>query len=960
MSDWYKKDYQQVLDELGSDAAGGLTTAEVAQRLEKYGPNELIETGRKSPWRILFEQFTDTMVIVLIIAALISFALGELTDTIAILVIVFLNGLLGFSQENKAEKAMQALKQMAVPTVTVRRDNHINQIPSKDLAPGDILVLEAGNLVPADCRLVESVNLHTQEAALTGESQPVAKKAKFVPHFEDEGQPSIPLAERINMVYMGTMVTYGRGAAVVTETGMQTELGGIAELMQASGYEMTPLQRRLDQLGKGLALAAGVLVAIVFFLGILRGEELKLMFLTAISIAVAAIPEGLPAVVTIALALGARRMLNRQALIRKLPAVEALGSVTVICSDKTGTLTENRMTVTVLDVAENRIDLTEEEIRLPIRGHNIICWDDTPDEEQKAALKDNPALTLLLAGGALCNDAVLDCELGQEDYHIVGDPTEGALLVSAQRMGMSKKVLEEMFPRVSEVPFDSDRKRMTTTHATPKMLNNLPAVYQEIWKWEGWTDAGSIEYITFTKGAIDSLLGICDRVWVQDHIEEMSEQWEERIDEANKSLALNGMRVLGVACKAVDELPQTDADNSAADMDFYESDLIFVGLVGMIDPARPEVKQAVQTCRTAGIRPVMITGDHPLTAGYIARELGIIGGNVRRITHLNRSALPESDQVLTGVEIDQLNQTQLNDVVEKVSVYARVSPEHKLRIVEALQTNGEIAAMTGDGVNDAPALKRADIGVAMGITGTDVSKEASDMVLLDDNFATIVAAVREGRVIYDNIRKFIQYTLTSNTGEIVTMVVAPFLGMPLPLLPIQILWINLVTDGLPGLALGVELGEKNTMQRPPYPPQENVFARGLARNIIMLGLLMGLISLGIGFVYWMNGSEAWRTMVFTTLTLSEMTYVLSIRSNLQSTFKMKFFGNPSLIGAVALTTVLQLAVIYVPFMQNVFNTVALSGRDLLISVAVSTSLFWVVEIRKYFLRRKDVAEQGSL
>jgi P-type Ca2+ transporter type 2C len=957
MSDWYQKDFHKVLDEFDSNAEQGLSAAEAVQRLEKYGPNELIETGRKSPWRILFEQFTDTMVIVLIIAALISFLLGEMTDAVAILVIVLLNGLLGFSQENKAEKAMQALKQMAVPTVTVRRDNRIIEIASKDLVPGDILILEAGNLVPADCRLVESVNLHTQEAALTGESQPVSKKAKFLPNLEEQEHKSIPLADRINMVYMGTMVTYGRGTALVTETGMETELGGIAELMQASGYDMTPLQRRLDQLGKGLALAAGVLVAIVFFLGILRGEELKLMFLTAISIAVAAIPEGLPAVVTIALALGARRMLNRQALIRKLPAVEALGSVTVICSDKTGTLTENRMTVTVLDVAENRIDLTENEIRLPIHGHNVLCWDDTPNEEQKAALKDNPALTLLLAGGALCNDAVLDCEPGQEDYHIVGDPTEGALLVSAQRMGLAKKALEEMFPRVSEVPFDSERKRMTTTHATPKDLQSLPAVYQEIWMWEGWTNADNLEYITFTKGAIDSLVDICDRVWVQDHIEEMSKHWEERIDEANKSLALNGMRVLGVACKAVDELPQTDADDSAADMDFYESNLIFVGMVGMIDPARPEVKEAVQTCRTAGIRPVMITGDHPLTAGYIARELGIISENARQIKH---SASPESDQVLTGVEIDHLNQTQLNDVVEKVSVYARVSPEHKLRIVEALQTNGEIAAMTGDGVNDAPALKRADIGVAMGITGTDVSKEASDMVLLDDNFATIVSAVREGRVIYDNIRKFIQYTLTSNTGEIVTMLVAPFLGMPLPLLPIQILWINLVTDGLPGLALGVELGEKNTMQRPPYPPQENVFARGLARNIILLGFLMGLISLGVGFVYWMNGSEAWQTMVFTTLTLSEMTYVLSIRSNLQSTFKLKFFGNPALIGAVALTTFLQLAVIYVPFLQNVFNTVALSGRDLLISIVISTSLFWVVELRKYFLRRKDVTEQVSL
>ena len=927
MEAWHLTPPDEALERLNSDLHQGLSPEEAQRRLEETGPNELVERGAKNPWKILGEQFTETMVIILIIAAVVSAFLGDYKDAAAIVAIVILNALLGFRQEYQAEKAMEALKKLAVPSVRVRRGGHVQEISARKLVPGDVILLEAGNTVPADARLLESANLRTQESALTGESEPVAKAAAPLE------QEDLPLAERRNMVYMGTAVTYGRGAALVTATGMDTELGGIAEMMQAAGQEQTPLQRRLDQLGKGLALASLGLVALVFVLGLLRGEDPEVLFLTSISIAVAAVPEGLPAVVTIALALGARRMLKRQALIRKLPAVETLGSVTVICSDKTGTLTENRMTVTVIDVAGHEIDLTEEQPRIPVGDKAAPCGALQPDEAQVASLRQHPALTLLLAGGALCNDALLECEEGRPDhFHIVGDPTEGALVIAAARMGLQKEALEEAFPRLAEMPFDSERKRMTTVHAMPAARLDLPPAFQEVWDWGGWAGAGQLEYVAFTKGAIDGLLGICDRVWVEDRAESLDEGWRDRIEQSNARLARQGMRVLGVACRALETLPEEGED--------IEHELIFVGLAGMIDPARPEVQQAVRTCRSAGIRPIMITGDHPLTAGYIARELGI----------------PVDGEVITGPELERMSPEQLDQVVADQAVFARVSPEHKLKIVQALQDRGQIAAMTGDGVNDAPALRKADIGVAMGITGTDVSKEAADMVLLDDNFATIVAAVEEGRVIYDNIRRFIRYTLSSNAGEIWVMLIAPFLGMPLPLLPLQILWINLVTDGLPGLALGVEKAERNTMRRPPYPPDENIFARGLGMDILWVGLLMGLVSLGVGFWFWRLGDPAWQTLVFTTLTMSEMSYVMAIRSNHDSLFRIGIFTNPALVGAVALTTLLQLAVIYLPPLQNLFRTQALPLWQLLFSLGLSTVLFWAVELRKGFLRLANPEE----
>jgi Ca2+-transporting ATPase len=912
-----------VLSKLKGDEAEGLSEQEAAARLDTYGPNELVERGGKSSWNILLDQFKDTMVVILIIAAIISIVLQEYTDAVAIIVIVIINALIGFRQEYKAEEAMAALKKLAVPTVKVRRGGRVLEISAPNLVPGDIVLLEAGNVVPADCRLIESVNLQTQEAALTGESEPVNK------YIDPIEVVNPPLAERLNMVYMGTVVTYGRGRAVVTETGMGTELGNIADLMQAAGEELTPLQKRLDQLGKGLAFVAIILVGIVFLLGYLRGEDWETLLLTGISLAVAAIPEGLPAVVTIALALGARRMLGREALIRKLPAVEALGSVTVICSDKTGTLTENRMTVTVLDVAnQRRIDFTEELTKTPRGNVYMPCIATSPDEEQAQRLQGNPALTLLLAGGSLCNDAIIECDdVREERFHIVGDPTEGALAVAAARMGLGREALESISPRVGEIPFDSERKRMTTVNKVPASLGDIPKEFLPIWDWRGWIN--EFEYVAFTKGAVDELLAISSEVWVKDQAVPINQEWIERIEKANSLLAEEGMRVLGVACRSVEELPRQDNGYN------LEQELIFVGLVGMIDPARPEVRDAVQTCKTAGIRPIMITGDHPLTARHIAEELGIT----------------TDGEVLTGNELEGMSPEKLEESVEEVSVYARVTPEHKLRIVNALQSQGQIAAMTGDGVNDAPALKTADIGVAMGITGTDVSKEASDMVLLDDNFATIVAAVEEGRVIYDNIRKFIKYTLSSNMGEILVMLVAPFLGMPLPLFPLQILWINLVTDGLPGLALSVEKAERETMRRPPYPPNENIFARGVGRDIIWVGTLIGFLSIAVGYWYWRNDLVTWQTMVFTTLTLSEMGFVMAIRSNRDSLFSIGVFSNRSLIGAVLLTIALQMAVIYVPFLQNLFSTVALPLSDLAICFGLSILVFLVVEFQKWVSRR---------
>lgn len=919
MSEFYQVETEKVISEIDTSLTDGLTSQEASRRLDLYGLNELVETGKKSPWRILWEQMTSIMVVILIIAALISLFLGEYLDAIVITAIILINAAIGFQQEYKAEEAMSALKKMAVPLVKVRREGHVSEISARELVPGDIVLIESGNLVPADCRLVESVNLRIEEAALTGESVPVEKEADFV------AESDLPLGDRLNMTYMGTVVTYGRAVAVVVETGMNTELGHIATLIQTTGQELTPLQKRINQLSKGLAVAAVALVALVFLIGILQGESFELMLLTGISMAVAAVPEGLPAVVTIALALGAQRMLKRRSLIRKLPAVETLGSVTVICSDKTGTLTENRMTVTILDVAGHKVELVEDLRDKP--SPRLVLEDEEPDLETKEILRRHPALILLLAGGALANDAVLERRNGEFEY--VGDPTEGALVVAAARAGLVKGHLEETFPRQAEVPFDSTRKRMTTAHGFPSSSAEISPEFKEIWNWSGFI--GEFSHVLFSKGAVDSLVPICDQVWVNDHTEPLTENWIERIMNANSEQAEEGMRVLGVATRTLDEVKSDDSQ------DELEKGLIFVGMVSMMDPARPEVKEAVQLCSEAGIRPVMITGDHPLTAGKIAAELGI----------------SENGRILTGQDLENLSTQEFKEIVCEVDVFARVSPEHKLNIVKALEDQGEIVAMTGDGINDAPALNAADIGVSMGITGTDVAKEASDMVLLDDNFASIVAAVEEGRRIYDNIRKFFTYTMTSNAGEIWVMLIAPLIGMPFALLPLQILWVNLVTDGLPGLALAVEPAEKNVMHRPPYPPDENVFGRGMAWQILWVGCLMGFVSLGVGYYYWSIGNPNWQTIVFTTLTLSQMGNALALRSERESLFKIGLLSNKSMLNAVLLTLILQLAVIYVPFLQSVFRTKSLSWQELLISLVLSTIVFLGVEIEKLFKRRAD-------
>ncbi|MCI0512713.1 cation-translocating P-type ATPase [candidate division KSB1 bacterium] len=917
MKDWYQLKTGEVLQELETNLEQGLAPVEIESRLKKYGFNELVERGLKSPWRILFEQFTATMVVILIIAAIVSGFLGDLNDTVAIFAIVLINAMLGFRQEYRAERAMAALKKLAVPHMRVRRGGHIQELSARELVPGDIIFLEAGNLVPADCRLIETAELRIQEAALTGESEAVEKHARVITEI------NLPIGDRRNLAYMGTVVTFGRGVGVVTRTGMQTELGSIANLIQAVAHEPTPLQKRLSHLGRVLVALSLGLVSIVFVLGLLRGEALKDMFLTAVSMAVAAVPEGLPAVVTIALALGAQRMLKRRALIRKLAAVETLGSVTVICSDKTGTLTENRMTVVVMDVANHQVNFTED-----IRKSGIIAQFDAANLKQ---LQQQSALSLMTVSGSLCNDALLEVAPDRPDQvNIVGDPTEGALLLVAAKAGVTKSTLEKSLPRIAEAPFDSDRKRMTTVHQVPDTKSKIPSPLENAWLWNhGETPP---KYLAFTKGAVDSLLEISSHVWIENQLLPLTGDLQNRILEANANLAQNGMRVLGIGFRTFKALP---AEINVASL---EQDLVFIGMFGMIDPARAEVKDAVQTCINAGIRPVMITGDHPLTAQYIAKELGIYA----------------NDQCLTGKDLENLSLDELEQVVEKVSVYARVSPEHKLKIVQALQHRGHIVAMTGDGVNDAPALKKADIGVAMGITGTDVTKEASDMVLQDDNFATIVAAVEEGRTIYDNIRKFIKYILTGNLGELLVMLIAPFFGMPLPLLPLQILWINLVTDGLPGLALSLEPPEPRTMRRPPYPPKQNIFARGMGRDIIWLGMLTGLFSLLPGVWYYQINLPNWQTMVFTTLTLAQMANVMAIRSEREFLFRVGIRSNKALLGAVLLTIGLQLAVVYVPFLQKFFDTKSLSIKDLGICLAAAGLIFVAAELEKwiYLLRTR--------
>ncbi len=913
MNNSYKLNLEEVVKKLNTNINNGLTSAEATKRLEENGPNELVEQGVKSPWLILWEQLTATMVIILIFAAIVSAMLADYKDAIAIMAIVVLNALLGLSQELKAEKAIAALKKLAVPSVKVRRDGTVQDVSARELVTGDIVLIEAGNIIPADCRILESANLKIQEAALTGESDAVEKKADFA------ASTDLPLGDRINMSYMGTIVTYGRGQAIVDATGMNTELGKIATLIQNVNQESTPLQKRLDQVGKSLLIGILILVSIIFVLGLARGESVHFMMLMAVSLAVAAIPEALPAVVTITLALGSQRMLKRHALIRKLPAVETLGSITVICSDKTGTLTENRMTVTMLDVAGDKLDLT--------------------NKEKKFALSNkDQELALLLVGGALCTDVIIktndDKSLAtKEAINTIGDPTENALVIAAASQNILKPELERVLPRVAEVPFDSERKRMTTIHklaSSDEKNSEMLALIQPV---KEQLLASNLPYLAFTKGAVDGLLHMTKSVIIQGKIEPITDKLRERITLAHDEMTQTGKRVLGIAFRLL------DADQINKSMAEIEQDLVFIGMMGMIDPARPEVKDAVAVCKMAGIHPIMITGDHPLTAQFIAKELGITN----------------NDKILTGQELDKLSVEELNKVVNDVAVYARVAPEHKLKIVQALQNNGHVVAMTGDGVNDAPALKKADIGVAMGITGTDVSKEASDMVLTDDNFATIVAAVEEGRVIYDNIKKYIKQTLTGNLAAIWVTLIAPIFGLPLPLQPLQILWLNLVADGLPSVALGLEPAEQDIMKRPPNYPNESIFSRRVIMQIVWGGLLVGSVLAMVGYWYKTNNLATWQTMILTTLIFSRMNLIMAVRSNKYSLFQIGILSNKPLLGAVSLTILMQIAITYVPFLQKFFDTVALSLMDLAICVALSLVIFVAIEIEKFIVRATNVS-----
>lgn len=907
---WHTQDTDATLRILETDAHSGLATETAQQRLQEYGPNELEERGGKSPFLILWEQFTSTMILILIAAAVVSAFLGKPLETIAIAAIVVLFALLGFVQEYRAERAIAALKQLAVPMVRIIRGGQTVQHNANELVPGDIVLLEAGSAVPADLRIVESNNLMIQEAALTGESEAVDKQINAL------SAENPPLGDRTNMAYMGTSVSYGRGVGVVVATGMQTELGHIAELIQQVEQQETPLQRQLDQVGTLLAIAGVIVAILVLIIGVLRNEPASDMFLTAVSVAVAVVPEGLPAVVTLTLALGAQRMLRRRALIRKLPAVETLGSVSVICSDKTGTLTENRMTVTVIDVAGKYIELT---------GTAQHPAPDLAQTEHQLLEKTPDSVDLILVGGALCNDASITPDPQTGRYLPTGDPTEGALLVAAMQAGMQKDELAHYMPRVAELPFDSVRKRMTTVHKLPEKNTELPHRLDALHDFDR-------PYVAITKGSFDGMLELASHIWINDHAEAMTDEWRERMQTAHDKLALKGIRVLAMAVRQFDA-PPSKVDES------IENELTLIGMVGMIDPPRPEVKDAIRLCRSAGIRPIMITGDHPLTARFIAHELGI----------------SENMRVKTGQDLDSMSLEDLAEVVGEVSVYARVTPEHKLRIVETLQNKGSVVAMTGDGVNDSPALRKADIGVAMGITGTDVSKEAAQMVLLDDNFTTIVASVEEGRAIYANIGHFVKFSIAGNLGKVLVMLFAPFLGITVALVPLQLLWLNLLTDGLLGLGLGVEPADKTIMNFPPRRKEAPFFSREIVRYIIIVGLFVGIIALGLGFLYYdpdMPEERTWQTMIFTSIAFMQIGQAMASRSNVASFFQLGLFTNPTLLGMAVVTFILQLVALYAPFLEDFFQIVPLNAVELLICIALGMLTFFLVEALKVLTQRR--------
>jgi P-type Ca2+ transporter type 2C len=833
----------------------GLDISEAEERLKQYGKNELTQKKQFSVVALLFRQIKDVMVLILIIAAVISYLIGDVKYAVVIMIIVLLNVIVAFIQEYRAEKAMEALKKMASFNARVRREGKIINISEAELVPGDIVILEAGMIVPADIRLTACISLKIEEASLTGESHASEKLT------DPLANEFTPLGDRLNMAYKSTIISYGHGEGIVVATGMHTEIGRIAKMLQEEEAK-TPLQKRLADFGKKLSIGILFICLLLFIIGIFRGEQPVFMLLTSISVAVAAIPEALPAVITIALALGAKKMVQNNVLIRKLAAVETLGSVTYICSDKTGTITQNRMKVT--DV-----------------------W--TPSEAFKTdSLTDKQMLLLAME---LNHDVVKD-----PNGQLIGDPTEKALVDATRKNEAYLIQWSKEYKRIQELPFDATRKRMTTIHQ----------------RNGGW--------LIVSKGAVENILSICDKTE------------EEVINKLTEKFANEGKRVLAYAMKTVVALPENIS------IETIETGLHFTGLAAMTDPPRKASFKAISDCHSAGIIPVMITGDHPSTAKAIAKEIGLLKN--------------PTDRIITGTELDQYSEKELLQAIEAIKVYARVSPEQKLRIVKALQKKGQFVAMTGDGVNDAPALKTANIGIAMGISGTDVSKGAAHMILLDDNFANIIHSVHEGRRIFDNIRKFIKYTLTSNSGEILTIFLAQLIGLPIPLLPIHILWINLVTDGLPGLAFVSEAAEEDILKRPPRKPNESIFSGGLGLHILWVGLLMGAVCTGTQSLAIYIGNEKWMTMVFTVLSISQMGHAMAIRSERQSLFKMGVFGNKQLIAAVFLTLGIQIAVIYLPFMQAIFQTASLTITELAVCLLLSSIVFWAVELEKWIKKRR--------
>lgn len=889
---WFAKTIQEVERELESNIENGLSSEQVETKSSIFGKNEIVSKNKKSIMQMIIGQFTDFMIIVLIIAAIISGVIGYqqgegFTDSIIILVIVILNAIIGVVQEVKAQKSLDALKNLSAPHCKVVRDGKVQDLESKYLVPGDVVILETGDFIPADLRLIEAVNLKTQESALTGESLPIEKNTEKIDSDE------VGIGDRVNCAFSSSLVTYGRGKGIVVETGMQTEVGKIASMLDSVDDSETPLSRRLEALGKTLGISALVICIVIFIVGsFVHGKEIFEMFMTAVSLAVAAIPEGLPAISTIVLSIGVQRMVKRNAIIRTLPSVETLGSATVICSDKTGTLTQNKMTVEKIFYNNELFDTAE-------KLHN-----------------SDDHFNLLIDSMVLCNDTKLTSaetqgEVRKEDnskYELAGDPTETALVDLGIKVGMIKTQIDERNPRVDEIPFDSERKLMSTVNKTSNGL------------------------VVYTKGGVDELLAKCSKIYLDNQEVAITNEHKNYIRKVNEDMAKNALRVLAMAYKKINEIPSNKSE--------LEEELVYIGMVGMIDPARPEAKEAVHKCRTAGIKPVMITGDHKVTAMAIAKDIGI---------------LENETEAITGAELEKMSQEELEQHVRNYSVYARVSPEHKVRIVKAWQSYGEVVAMTGDGVNDAPALKQADIGAAMGMVGTDVAKEAADVVLTDDNFATIVSAVEEGRRIYDNILKAIQYLLSSNVGEIIILFVATLLGwLAEPLLPIHILWINLVTDSLPALALSVDPAEENIMERKARKNKE-IFSKGMVWRIIYQGIMVGILTLvafgaGCGFDFAKladkNVAMTAQTMAFAVLGMSELVHAFNTRSNKKSIFKVGFLTNKILILANGVSLLLMLFVLLVPGIQGIFEIAPLTRENWIWVIGLSIAPMIIVEVFK--------------